>query len=85
MVANVSGQPHGGPDEIRKMMVAQVTGSVLWQSSIEWFSQQGVAGYVECGPGRVLTGLIKRIDAESELYNVQDQPTLLKTIEALSA
>jgi len=84
VVSNATGLPHGNPEEIRKMMVAQVTGSVRWQSSIEWLKQQGISGYVECGPGKVLTGLIKRIDSDSALYNVQDQPTLLKTSDLLN-
>lgn len=83
VVANVTGQPHGEPDEIRKTMVAQVTSPVRWQSSIEWFRNEGVAGYVECGPGKVLTGLIRRIDPAASLYNIQDEETLLKTVETL--
>jgi [acyl-carrier-protein] S-malonyltransferase len=78
VVANVSGQPHGSPDEIRSAMVRQVTQSVRWVSCIEWFRGQGVSAYVECGPGKVLSGLIKRIDAGAVLYNVQDKATLDK-------
>jgi [acyl-carrier-protein] S-malonyltransferase len=85
VVANVSGQPHGGPEDIRRAMVQQVTNSVRWVSCVEWFRGQGVNVYVECGPGKVLTGLIKRIDAAAVLHNVQDKPTLEKTVAALGA
>lgn len=85
VVANVSGQAHGGPDEIKRAMIQQVTQSVRWVSCIEWLRGQGVDTYVECGPGKVLTGLIKRIDAAAILHNVQDKPTLDKTVAALGA
>jgi [acyl-carrier-protein] S-malonyltransferase len=76
VVSNVTGLPHGSPDEIRANMVRQVTSPVQWVSCIEWFKNHGVAGYVECGPGKVLTGLIKRIDPAAALGNIQDIPTL---------
>lgn len=85
VVANVTGMPHGGPDDIRRAMVQQVTQSVRWVSCVEWFRGQGVGTYVECGPGKVLTGLIKRIDAAAVLHNIQDKPTLEKTVAALQA
>lgn len=82
VIANVTGAPHGTPDEIREVMVKQVTCSVRWLSCIEWFVQNGATEYVECGPGKVLTGLIKRIDAKAVLHNVQTVETLQNTIEA---
>lgn len=85
VVANVSGMPHGGPEDIRGAMVKQVTQSVRWVSCVEWFRGQGVNAYVEAGPGKVLTGLIKRIDAAAVLHNVSDKPTLDKTVAALGA
>ena len=83
VVANVTGQPHGDVESIRRAMVDQVTHSVRWVSCIEWMKGQGVSSYVECGPGRVLTGLIKRIDPAAALVNVQDRPTLDKAVEPL--
>jgi [acyl-carrier-protein] S-malonyltransferase len=78
VVANVTGRPHGTPDEIRSAMVQQVTGSVRWLACIEWFKEQGVTDYTECGPGRVLTGLIKRIDSGASLHNIQDAQSVGK-------
>jgi len=85
VVANVSGQPHGAPDDIKRAMVKQVTSSVRWVSSVEWFRQAGVTEYVECGPGKVLSGLIKRIDKEAASVSVQDCPSLDKAAAALNA
>ena len=85
VVANVTGLPHGDPDSIRRAMIGQVTGSVRWQASVEWLKGQGVTSYVECGPGKVLTGLIKRIDSDAGLYNIQDCASLDRTAEALKS
>jgi len=83
VVANVTGLPHGEPDEIRRTMVRQVTSPVQWLSTVEWFKKSGVAEYVECGPGKVLSGLIKRIDKDAVLSNIQDVATLKKAVEVV--
>ncbi len=72
VLSNVTGAPHGDPDSIRAAMVAQVTGSVQWLKSIEWCGANGVTGYVEFGPGKVLSGLIRRIDRDAAVHNVAD-------------
>ncbi len=79
VVANVTGKPHGTPAEIRRDMVRQVTESVQWLPGIQWLMNAGVTEYVECGPGRVLSGLIRRIDTTATLHSVQDTRTLAKT------
>ncbi len=78
VLSNVMGEPHAGADAIRANMVRQVTDSVLWLSCVEWMQAQGVNRYVECGPGRVLTGLIKRIAAGATLQNVNDVASALR-------
>ena len=83
VIANATGLPHGEPDEIRRTMVRQVTSSVQWVSSIQCFKNNGTAAYVECGPGKVLSGLIKRIDKDAVLSNIQDVATLKKTGETV--
>jgi [acyl-carrier-protein] S-malonyltransferase len=84
VVANVTGEPHAGADAIRATMVRQVTGSVRWQASVEWFRGQGADTYIEFGPGRVLTGLIKRIDSGASLHNIHDTESLRRTVDALA-
>jgi [acyl-carrier-protein] S-malonyltransferase len=83
VVANVTGMPHGSPDQMKKEMVRQVTNSVRWLSCVEWFKGHGVSQYVELGPGKVLSGLIKRIDAGAATVGVQDAPSLAKTVESI--
>lgn len=72
VISNVTGKPHGSPDEIRAAMLAQVTGSVLWLDSVNWCVQNGITRFVEFGPGKTLAGLIKRIAPEALAFNVGD-------------
>jgi [acyl-carrier-protein] S-malonyltransferase len=83
VVANVTGAVHGGPDEMRQCMVRQVTSPVQWVACVQGLQQMGIKGYAECGPGKVLSGLIKRIDRAAGLWDVQDASTLKKTVDAL--
>lgn len=64
LVANVTAQAVSDPDEIRRLLVAQVTGTVRWRESVMWMKAQGVAQMYELGAGKVLAGLIKRIDGD---------------------
>ena len=84
VVANVTGKPHGTPDEIRATMLMQVTSSVRWLDCIQWLQSQGVTQFVECGPGKVLSGLIKRIDKGVSTVNIQDSETLQAAVAALA-
>jgi len=86
VVANVTGKPHGSPEEILATMLKQVTGSVHWYESINAMTEAGVTEFIECGPGKVLTGLIKRIAPKgTPLQSIQDAATLEKTVAALTA
>jgi len=84
VTANVTGEPHGEPADIRKTMVRQVTSPVRWLSCVEWLRDAGVGQYVEYGPGKVLSGLIKRIDSSATVHNIQDIMTLQKTAAGLA-
>lgn len=64
IVANTSAQPVTGGDALKAELQQQLCHSVLWQKSVEWMIGQGVAEFVEIGPGQVLTGLIKRISRD---------------------
>ncbi|WOF73540.1 ACP S-malonyltransferase [Parvibaculaceae bacterium PLY_AMNH_Bact1] len=62
VVANVTASAVSDPDEIRKLLVEQVTGMVRWRESVKYLAAQGVTELVETGAGKVLTGLTRRID-----------------------
>lgn len=62
LVANVTAEAVTAPDEIRKLLVAQVTGSVRWRESVGWMLGQGVTEFWEIGAGKALSGMVRRID-----------------------
>jgi [acyl-carrier-protein] S-malonyltransferase len=61
LVANVTAAPASDPEEIRRLLVEQVTGAVRWRESVAYMAGSGVAKFIECGAGKVLAGLLKRI------------------------
>ena len=70
VVANVNCQYHADPVKIRRWLADQLTSPVLWQASIERLLAEGVERFVEIGPGRVLTGLLKKIARGVPVINV---------------
>ena len=64
LVANVTASATSDPAAIRDLLVRQVTGMVRWRESVSWMKGAGVASLVECGAGKVLTGLAKRIEPD---------------------
>lgn len=61
LVANVLASPITDPDEIRRRLVEQITGTVRWRESVAFMASQGVNQFLEIGAGKVLSGLVKRI------------------------
>ncbi len=76
VISNVTGQPFTSVEEIREKMVQQVTQSVRWVDSIRWMRTAGIDHFIECGPGKVLAGLVKRIDKAATIHNIQDRSSL---------
>lgn len=70
VLSNVTGQPHENVAAIRANMIAQITGSVCWVECMQYLAAQGVTEAVECGPGKVLAGLMKRIDKTVSVSNI---------------
>lgn len=87
LVSNVDGKAVTSKDEIKEKLVNQVSSSVLWQDSIEFMINEGVNTFIEIGPGKALTGFVKRIGKfmkkSVEIYNVNSTDTLKKTIDSL--
>ncbi|MBL8697363.1 MAG: ACP S-malonyltransferase [Alphaproteobacteria bacterium] len=83
LVANVTASAVSDPEAIRDLLVQQVTGLVRWRESVSWMKSQGVTTLVECGAGKVLSGLTRRIEAEMTgvaLNGPQDIEAFVKTI-----
>ena len=72
VVSNVDASVHWEPDEIRQLLVRQVVNPVRWEDSIRWLLANGVTEFTEVGPGRVLAGLLKRIDRKAKCENVNE-------------
>lgn len=72
LVSNVDARVHSSPDEIRELLVRQVVSPVLWEDSIRLMLSSGITQFYEIGPGRVLKGLLKRIDRKAECETVND-------------
>jgi [acyl-carrier-protein] S-malonyltransferase len=71
-------------DEAREGLIRQVTLPVRWEESIRELIDQGVNTFVEVGPGRVLTGLLRQIERSVHVFNVEDEKSLRVTLEKLS-
>lgn len=68
--SNVDAQPHTDPDEIRGLLVRQVVQPVLWEKTMRNLLEHGVTKFYEIGPGRVLAGLLKRVERKAECINI---------------
>lgn len=80
IVHNVDVATHTEPTAIRQALVQQLQGSVRWTQSVRYIAAQGVARFVECGPGRVLAGLNKRIVPDASTESIFDNASLAKAL-----
>ena len=85
LVANVTASTTSDPDEIRGLLVDQVTGMVRWRESVLFMKDQGVDQMVELGAGKVLSGLVRRIDREISCESVGTPEGIEALIENLNA
>ena len=76
IIANTSGQPITAAEDIRAELLKQLTTSVYWQKSVEYMVASGTSTFVEIGPGKVLTGLIRRINRDVRTMNISDAQTI---------
>jgi [acyl-carrier-protein] S-malonyltransferase len=80
----VTGAPHDDPAAIRERLVEQVTAAVRWEGSMRWLLGAGFTRFIELGPGKALSGFMKRIDRSAPMLNVADAPSLDETAKALA-
>ncbi len=72
VIANADAAPNCLKDRVKHLLVTQVCSPVLWEQSVNAMSALGVTTFVELGPGKVLSGLVKRINKEAVLANIED-------------
>ena len=84
VLSNVTGKPHSSdPGAIKAAMLEQVTGTTNWAADVECAKSLGCTTFVEFGPGKVLSGLVKKIDPSLATLNVADLASLDATVAAL--
>ena len=77
---NVDAQARAGAADIREALEAQLWQPVRWVDTVTWLSAQGVTRFAECGPGKVLAGLNRRIVREAEIVALTDDAALQETL-----
>jgi [acyl-carrier-protein] S-malonyltransferase len=85
VVTNVDARATTAPDELRDALVRQVSAPVRWVDSMQLLIEQSVGTFVEVGPGKVLSGLMRQISRDVKTLNVEDAASLEATKAALAA
>lgn len=83
VATNVTGKLVESEKDIKDLLVKQVSSSVLWEDCVATLIQNGVDTFVEIGPGKVLSGFVKKIDKTAKVLNVEDNASLAQTLESL--
>jgi [acyl-carrier-protein] S-malonyltransferase len=85
VLANIDGQDRADPEAVRSALLEQIDRPVQWLKTIEQMRARGVTHALEIGPGRVLAGLVKRIDRDLKVLNINRVDALDEAAEFLSA
>jgi [acyl-carrier-protein] S-malonyltransferase len=83
IINNADARPLTNPQEIWLSLIRQLNEPLLWEESIKWMIENGVDTFIEVGPRKVLSGLIKRIDGNVRVCNVEDIKTLEETLKII--
>ena len=83
VVSNVNAQPQTRGVEIRQLLVEQIASPVQWTHSVQTMIDNGSEQFVECGPGKVLSGLVRRINKVVSCHSVETPDAMSATLEAL--
>jgi [acyl-carrier-protein] S-malonyltransferase len=84
IVTNVDATPNSDAEKIPTILVRQIDGAVKWSQSVAWLAAQGVTHALEIGPGKVLAGLVKKIDKAIAVHGVGDPAGVASTREFLN-
>jgi [acyl-carrier-protein] S-malonyltransferase len=84
VVHNVSARPETDPEKIKAILFEQIFSPVQWTACVQYMVAQGITATVECGPGKVLSGLNKRIDKSLSCFGVDEIDGLEQALLALS-
>ena len=70
IISNVTAKEENNVDRIKPLLIDQITGRVRWRESIEYMIQNGVTDFLEIGPGKVLSGLVRKINKDVKISNI---------------
>ena len=85
MYSNVLGKPYSKQDDIRDLLRKQIMSPVLFEDSINHMLDQGIDTFIELGPGKTLSGFVKKIDKKANVYNIEDLDTLKLTVKKIKS
>lgn len=84
VISNVEATANQDPARVKALLVEQVTAPVRWVESVQALAKTGTTQGLEIGPGKVLNGLVRRIDRSVKVLGVRDEASLKKTLESLA-
>ena len=82
VIANIDGEYYSSAEKISEGLIRQLTCPILWQKCMERLLADGVENFYEIGPGRVLTGLMRRIDRKIKVVNISSLQSINKLLES---
>ena len=78
IISNYTAKPSSTTDEIKKLLISQIEGRVRWLESVEFMINNGTKNFIEIGPGKVLSGLIKRINKNAKIISINCRDDIKK-------
>lgn len=77
IVGNCNAQPLNTADEVKRELITQICGCVQWKRTVDYMVDSGVNEFIEVGPGKALSGMVKRISRRSQITAVGDMESIL--------
>jgi [acyl-carrier-protein] S-malonyltransferase len=77
IIANCTGEPLTTADSVKQELISQISACVQWKRSIDYMVRSGVSSFIEVGPGKVLSGMVKRIDRRVNITSIGDFDSIL--------
>ena len=83
IICNVTAQPENNPDVIKKLLVDQICSTVRWRESITHMAKENVTNFIEIGPGKVLSGMVKRTVKDINCFSINSISDIKNLINEL--
>ena len=80
IVCNVTSNPENDPEKIKKLLIEQICSTVRWRESILHMSKEKISNFLEIGPGKVLTGMVKRTIKDTKCFSINSIDDIKKVI-----